>query len=387
MRRTDRPDLMPTAILLVAGLAALGAVLVACGTPGPRPTDEAAFVRDVTFVRPAGTYRSQLTRSTVRESAIQALEAFAFDARAEFRANAIEALQRAPRRVEPIARAALTDANPGVRFAAAMTIGRLRLGESAAFVEPLLADREARVRMAAIYALARIGAPVDRTALGVWLMQGDAATRAQAAFVLGELGDDTAAPMLRDIARPPTPRPAEAQELPPSGRPPTIGETILRLQVAEALVKLGDDEMRSVMHSALYPKQRDDFEAAVLAAQILGELRDRSAITQLIELVERTPPGTGVGGDARELVFVNPPELRLAAATALAKIGHRDGVYVADSYVRDPEAVLRAQTAFLYGHGGTALDLAKLEYLMVHDEAEVVRLAAATGILIALSDS
>ncbi len=367
-------------------LAAAGCLLLGCAAT-PLPVDDDAFVTEAELVRPAGEYRSQLVRSTVREEAIELLEGFAFDEVAELRANAIEGLGAAPRRVEPIVRVALADPNPGVRFAAAMTAGRLRLRDSAAHVRPLLRARDPRVQMAAIYALVRLGEPVDRTPLARHLLDDSRpSVRAQAAFVLGELGDPSAAPLLRDVASPPTPRPAEAQELPPSAPPPTIDETLLRLQVAEALVKLGDDEVRSVMHSALYPKRRDDFEAAVLACQILGELEDRSAITQLVELVERTAPDAPSGGDAREIEFINPPQLRLAAATALAKMGQRDGVYVADMYVRDPDPVLRAQTAFLYAAGGKSLDLAKLHHLMRDDPAPPVRLAAAAGILRAVGD-
>src|SRR5690606_34077715 len=99
--------------------------------------------------------------------------------------------------------------------------------------------------------------------------------------------------------------------------------------------------------------------------------------------------------DPRRKIFLQPIELRLAAATALAKMGEVGGVYVADSALTSPNPAVRAQASFLYeaasrardrsvnGRSARRLDLAKLESLM-SDPNPMVRVSAAAGLLRAL---
>lgn len=328
-------------------------------------------------------FSSNFARSELRERAIELLSAAALDELPASRANAIEGLQLAPSRMVGVTRAALSDLNPGVRFVAAMSAGKLQLHELEPFLRPLLADPDTRVRMAAIYALARIGEDVPRDLLASQLLNGEPSHQSQAAFILGELGDASATALLRDASRRANMR-GKRDGGSGGDLAVPIEEVLVRLQIAEAMLKLGDTSVRSVLQTALYPSRRDDFEAAVLAAQALGETRDRSAISQLVRIVEQS---TATGTDdpnPRSATFIMPPELRLAAATALAKMGYPDGLYVADQYSRDAAPALRAQSAFLYGLGAKPLDLAKLDYLLQDPELQV-RIAAAAAILKALS--
>ena len=371
------------------------------GSSGPTAaTNSASSVTLVGFdgfeapPRPLEDYDRPLVRSTLRESALEVLEAAAFSESSLLRANAIESLQVVPNRVDAVARAGLTDTNPGVRFASLMTIGKLRLQSSRQFLRPLLSDTDPHVRMAAIYALTRFGETVDQTPLANNLLTGDSPVRAQAAYILGEIGNPSAVPMLRDTAAPP--QRLEGSDGRPLEKPARrIDETLFRLQTAEALMKLGDDRVRHVIHSALYPAVRDDLEAAVLAAQILGELRDETAIRQLVELIEQPAADSPQTSDPRERVFLQPIELRLAAATAVANMGDAGGVYVADSALSSPDPAVRAQACFLYaaaaevrdrgsaGQAALRLDLAKLETLL-SDPNPLVQVAAAAGLLRAL---
>jgi len=152
------------------------------------------------------------------------------------------------------------------------------------------------------------------------------------------------------------------------------------LQVAEALIKLGELDSANSLEAALYPKLAEDFEAAVLSAQIIGEVRNRRAIWQLVNLVETRATGVSGGEQTGGVSYLYPKELRLAAATALAKMGETDGVFVADELARDPEPVIRAQTAFLYAATGQREYLRRLEPLL-KDESDLVRVAAAAAIL------
>lgn len=387
----------PTALTLLACSLPLLAGCAGSSAPSSAPASSRAAGFDG-FQQPPRElteYETPLTQSTLREQALEILETAAFSDSALLRANAIESLQPVPHRVEPIARAALTDENPGVRFGALITIGQLQLQSSRQFVRPLVDDPDPRVRMAAIFALTRLGEPVDQSPLAAYLLSGEPPVRAQAAFILGEIGNPSAIPLLRDTADPPRRSNSGSASGPPQGERRRIDQTIFRLQTAEALIKLGDERARDVIHSALYPKYRDDFEAAVLAAQILGELRDETAIRQLVEIIEQPAAASPDTIDPRQRIFLQPIELRLAAATAVAKMGDTGGVYVADTALSSPNPTVRAQACFLYaasaiardrssaGRSARRLDLAKLETLM-SDPNPMVQVAAAAGLLRAL---
>jgi len=329
--------------------------------------------------RALAEYGDPVVRSVLRERALETLERAARSETALLRANAIEALQLAPSRAEPFVMDGLSDENSGVRFVAAMTAGRLKLRRAASFLDQLRVDGDARVRMAAIYGLDRLGVEVNPSPVGAGLRDASLSVRTQAAFVLGELGDATAAPMLRE---------ASARSAPGERRGPraALEAALMRLQIAEALIKLGEDDVESVLRSALHPGTRDEVEAAVLATQIIGELRIESATSQLVGLIEETVPGSGESVDVRRRSYLWPLELRLAAALALTKMNELGGVFVADLAFDHPDPAVRSQAAFVYGYAARSIDLAKLE-LLTRDANPLVTVAASAGVLRALERS
>lgn len=320
--------------------------------------------------------QTAIARSSLRERSIALLEESAFDPWALARANALEGLQAAPSRAEPIARAALVDENLGVRFVGAMTIGELRLRGAAAQVRPLLRDPDESVRIAAVYALVANGEEADRDPLARALMEGPMRARSQAAFILGELGDASAIPLLRDAAR--RLGGVEAESFSSAQR------RILRLQIAEALARLGESDVLHTLRAALYPATPDEFETAALAIQILGRLGDEDSAAQLIQLVEYTSPDSPRTTDPMRRVYVYPAEVRVAAATALARMGFGDGAYVGRQYEGSEDEALRAQVAFLYGAVGGPEEVERLR-VMLDDPSILVRIAAAAAVLEALS--
>lgn len=321
---------------------------------------------------PTTTTPPNIQHTLVREQALEILERAAFSEYALLRANAIEALHPVPSRLAPFVREALADPNPGVRYVAAMSVGKLRLAEFAPEAMYLEHDADPRVRAAALFAQTRNGFTPDLTPIADLLFNDDPAVRAQAAFILGELKNDSALPMLRAVAS-------------KHSAATLIQDRVFRLQLAEAMVKLGDLDAAQTIHVALYPALRDEFEAAVLAAQILGEIKDRQAIQQLVNVVEaRLPAQTQTNRGSRQTPAVEPylypPELRLAAATSLAKMGYPDGVYVADEYAADADHLVRAQTTFLYAEAHRSGDLPRLVALM-GDPSPIVQTAAASSVL------
>jgi len=313
---------------------------------------------------PDGTQTlTPVSTSTLRERAIEVVEETAQSADPVLRANAAEAASYLPARLRKVLEASLTDPNPGVRGVGAFAVGKARVSSLSAAVAPLATDPVAAVRACGIYGALRTGSSVDRTPLADMLLTDPSASaKRQAVDVIGLLGDASAKPLLRAAAKERFPAMPPAQT------------RLLQLQIAQALVRLGDDAQRPVIRAALYPSQPEELEAAVLAIQILGELEDKEAAAQLVSLAEYR--------DRSRKQY--PPEVRLAVAAALARLGMPEGSFVADEYVNHPSPLVRAQVASVYGVTKGRLNGGRLEQLMNAPEPGV-RIAAAAAVLQSLS--
>ncbi len=302
----------------------------------------------------------------LRQLAIDTLINYASNGTPELRANAMEGLIPLPSRLEPVARKALVDANAGVKAVGAMATGRAGLVSLAPFVQPLLSDPSPMVRSSAIFAMGKLASTregrgsvqtPDPSPLATMLTSTDTRERSQAAFVLGELGNKSAIPMLREALKKGAARATPAQT------------RIMQLQISEAIAKLGDDAALGDLRGALFPAQSEDLEVAALASQIVGQVEDRQSVGQLSYLVTHNDP--------REGRF--PAEVRLAAGAAMAKLGEPGGSKVADDYTNDPSPAIRAQAALTYGEGARD-NLSRLAG-MVSDPEAIVRIAAAAAVL------
>ncbi len=271
------------------------------------------------------------------------------------RANALESLHALPADAADGARRLLMDENRGVRFVAAMTIGKLQVKEVAHLLRPLVEDSSESVRIAARYALSRCGEPVELTPIGMALQSRDAEVRANAALVLGELGNPSAIPMIRQVA-------GSGSEI---ARPAVA--RIVDLQLAEALAKLGDESQRHTIRAALFAAE-DQQELAAMAAVMCGRLKDYEGIGSLKRLIS---------ADGLER---RPAEVRMAAAMALAMMGEQVPPEVALEYISSPRPEIRTQVALTLGEMGYQRGMFGLEELM-EDSNPLVRVAAARSIV------
>jgi HEAT repeat protein len=308
-------------------------------------------------------FSQPLVASALRERAIRIIEESAGSENPSIRANAIEAAGKSAQRFRPLIERGLTDPNLGVRAVAAMTIGKKKLAESASRCRAMLDDGAVQCRIAAIFALAANGIDVDPTPLADSLLTDSSLrVRAQSAFILGELGNPSSVPLLRQ----------SLAATPASADPSQV--KILHLQIAEAMIKLGDDEQRTGVRAALYPSRAEELEAAALAAQILGQVRDRKSISQMVYLSE-FKDDTG-----RQ----HPAEVRLAVADSLALMDVRGGAFIVDSYINSTEPAIRAQSAHAYGTIADNASLNRLAALM-NDTDPLVRIAAADAVMRAIA--
>ncbi|MFO0857705.1 MAG: hypothetical protein U0640_10160 [Phycisphaerales bacterium] len=336
-------------LVLAAGLTISG-----CATRKPKPVE--------TPVVPGQASSWKATAvdvSRVREDAITTVTQISRSDDAQLRANAVEAASFAPQRLKDILDAGLTDRIAGVRSVAASAVGRAQIRPLVNKVKPLINDKSDHVKASAIYAMLKNGERADQSPLAVMLMSSESPwVSRQAAYVLGELGNRSALPMLRSASA------SRTNVLEPSQ------QRAFQLQVIEAMVKLGEQDQLPALRAALYPSQVDEFDSAVLAIQILGELRDREAIGQLTSILQYTDKSGAA----------NPPEMRLAAAGALARMGVDNAAAEADQYVTHPSAAIRAQAASVYGNHPGPKYWDRLKALMT-DKDPMVRISAAAGVL------
>ncbi len=308
---------------------------------------------------------------TMRADAVVFLQEMAADDYAGYRANAIEALSGEPVIGEDVARAGLVDENLGVRFSALMVIGMNQYHGSAALAHELLRDSDGSVRAAAVFALYENGINVNQSELGVLVKSTDLRTRSNAAMIIGELGEDSAIQLLR-----------EAMVI--SNQRVTVQEQRLSdLQIAEAMVKLGDLAAISRIRAHLRGHDAADGEVTALAASMLGRLGAKQYIQDLRNLV------------AAWKQYRQSAEVRLAAMASLAQMGDRIDPALPMEYFGSeykdttPGEFLsvRAQAMYVLGELSQKAALPYLSQQFYTSEEVPVRIQAAASILKLCQDS
>jgi len=300
----------------------------------------------------------------LRERAAGLLIEYAVKGQPEQQANALEALLPLPARLESAARLGMTSSSQGVRSVAALVAGRAKLTRLVDHVRPLLNDDSPLVRASAMYALSRLGVTVDPTPLASMLSDGPMHVRAHAAFLLGEMRNASAVPMLLEASGAPAVR-ADA-----------VRDRLMRLQIAEALVKLEKTEAIGEVRAALYPARPEDLEACALAAQILGQVRDEASRPNLRALL----------ADNWEQGRPMPIEVRLAAAASLARMDsvssprEEQALDLAQKHLAAENPAHRAQAAMVLGESGQTKVLALLAPLL-DDPQALVQISAAAAVL------
>ena len=271
------------------------------------------------------------------------------------RAHALEAAIKRPQLLEQFAPAALADDNRGVRFVACMSIAESRDTRFTDRITPLLADPSPSVQAAAMLALSRAGASVNFSPLASMVYDNDPEIRANAYLVLGELGNPSAIPLIRDSL-------GKGMKL-----VNPLRVSLVNLAAAEALVKLGDQNEVEPIRAALFAPPEQG-ELTIVACDSVRRLKDEVARAMLERIVS-------AGGSAQR-----SPEIRLAAVRALAALGATKGpAQVAIEYIKHPDARIRSQAAVLLGEIGTSEARAALGQLLA-DQDPTVQIAAAGGL-------
>ncbi|HPD31385.1 MAG TPA: HEAT repeat domain-containing protein [Phycisphaerae bacterium] len=257
-------------------------------------------------------------------------------------------------------REGLKDQHPGVRFAAAMALGKLRDKAAVPAMEALTNDPDVSVRLAAYFALEQCGLPTTerRTAWRDHLRKHEnPEVRRNAVLALGQLGDRSTVPLLRAAA---------------SGD----SDEGVRTQALEGLAMLGDKDAisRFIFEAFGGVGYRQPF-----AVMTLGQVPDDRVVPILRSRLASSP-------------YL---EAKLAAARGLGAKGYADGLGLAmrsldwnkpdRSLAEDrPENQImrvRSMAAMALGEIGDPRALGMLKKTMENPEDPRVQLAAATAIL------
>jgi HEAT repeat protein len=249
---------------------------------------------------------------------------------------------------------ALSDPSPLVRKAAAFAAGELHIAAAADRLTPLVnapvqPDSQdqiyvEQVRIAAIFALFRLGDATHAHELEQTALDPRPPVRADTAFVLGMLGQPSAKPGALAIL-------SEMLRHDSDGN--------VRLQAAEAMWKLGDEKGEDALIAATVSNYASDQAVALLA---LAEPHDQRVL-----------------GNIEGFLATDYPEVSLVAARAAGMLGSQDGYGVAMNGADSKDPRQRALAALAFGAIGRR-DAQPILDDLVSDSNPDVRLAAADAI-------
>jgi HEAT repeat protein len=257
------------------------------------------------------------------------------------RSNAVEAVQRGIGRdgAEQIL-AALDDRHPLVQFAATMAVGSLQLNEAHERLLDLVEHEDPMVQIGARFALHRMGNTTFSHDLEKFAVDGSSAIRGTTVMALGMLRETSALKILRYLRRDP--------------------DGAVRLQVAEAMWRLGDESALPTLVAASISQYPDD---QMLALQALAGPQDRRVMEHV-----------------RSKLVTEYDEVALVAARAVGELGSDDGYGVALRGARSADPRQKVLAAMAFGAIGRS-DAQPILAEMLKDPNQPVRLAAATALL------
>ncbi len=245
---------------------------------------------------------------------------------------------------------ALRDSSFLVRKAAAFAAGEMRVRDALPHLAPLLinvssanaadATNGEQVRLAAIFALHRLGDFSHTHDLEQTAIDPRPPVRGDTAFVLGMLGEPTAIPILEEMLR-------------------HDADGNVRLQAAEALWRLGSEKGEDALVAATISAYASDQAIALLG---LAQPRDARIL-----------------GNIEGFLTADYPEVALIAARAAGMLGSDQGYGVAriGAESRDPRQ--RALAALAFGAIGRT-DAQPMLARLLRDDQPDVRLAAADAV-------
>jgi HEAT repeat protein len=262
------------------------------------------------------------------------------------RVHALEAIRDSnSTRHEPEVLKALGDPQAVVRFAAALTVGELKIEKAHDTLLAMAMDKSENVRVAVRFALHRLGDHRYSHELEHIATDTSPTVRGNVAFVLGMLGEPSALRILRPLRL----------DLDPA----------VRQMASEAMWRLGDEEGLKDLVGLTYSRYPDDRMVGYLGLAMPRDTKVRQHVRA--GLVAGWPD-------------VSWPEVALVAARAMGMLGSDEGYAIAQQGAVSPDSRQRVQAAFAFGAIGRS-DAQEILRKLLADADPSVRIAAATAIL------
>lgn len=153
-----------------------------------------------------------------------------------------------------------------IRFAAAVAIGDAKYSAAKNDVSRLLKDNDENVRLAGSYALVRLGGSKSYTQqIRTALTSSDQQVRANAAFLLGKIGDKNALPLLYQTIH------------------DEASDDKVRLNAIEAIARLGDENIYQKLWGILISAYADDRVFGIRAMGTLGTSRAKDSLLTMLK--------------------------------------------------------------------------------------------------------
>ena len=253
------------------------------------------------------------------------------------RAESMESLQNlnSPIRRHLLAQG-LRDPSPMVRFSAAMVVGRCRLAPLEPVVKKMLSDKSMNVRVAAIYALDRLGDSSGMNELPRLLHSAQPSVSANVAMVLGRLGDKSAIPLLLTAAKNPS-----------HGVQIAVTSALARLEYHRALSSLIALSLSGYEQDHLAALSTCRTLMNPLAINVLrAGLREPDPAANLIAARGLGQRGSAMGEKvAIRYSSSSKPQLRALAALALGAIPVSGNIGVLKKMLSDPDVHVQVAAA------------------------------------------
>ncbi|GAF84571.1 unnamed protein product [marine sediment metagenome] len=237
-----------------------------------------------------------------------------------------------------------------VRFAAALAVGDMEYRPAKRYVQQLLKAPDEITRIGAAYAMNKLGYPESFGLLSKAITSSDQTVRANAALLLGISGNKSALPLLYRAMK------------------DEGSDKKVSLQAAEAIAKLGDEQIYPKLWTMLISAYVFDKVMGVKAMGALGTAEAKSALITMLKDENL--------------------EVRLATAEQLGMLGYPTGEPVVLDVFKekltagldknDTESI-NVLTALAIGQIGTA-SLTKFLPQLLKNESKLVRIAAAKAV-------
>jgi len=284
--------------------------------------------------------------------ALQIIEAGLVDENPQVRANAVEVVADTKQmKLMPKVQQLLRDDLVPVRFSAACAVGDVEFTPAKNDVARLVKDSDENVSIAAAYAMYKLGSARGLDTIRKVIKSSNQQTRANGAFLLGKSGDKGSLELLYWAMR------------------DEDSDDKVRLNAAEAIARLGDEQIYQKLWTMLISTYADVRVCGVRAMGALGTTRARDTLITMLD--------------------DDMAEVRLVAAEQLGMLGDTTGEPAVLAVLAnkaapagDTEARQRLDmlTALAIGRIGTPALKKHLPELL-NSPSKYVRLAAAKAVI------